>query len=153
MGGAGMIITGRGVEIVMDSRLIFLILASVLGTFIQLSMIMSLRYEKASIISLIESLTVVYGFIADIVIFDEPISVASVIGGILIVGSFVYMTVIDMEKAPEIKEEKPKKQIKPWMCESIVRLLINDNLWVKMKLEMFWNSEENFVWTKITLQN
>ncbi len=113
MGGVGMIATGKSVEIVYDSRLFFLFLASILGTFIQLSMIMSLRYEKASIISLIESMTVIYGFIADLVIFDEPISGASIVGGVLILGSFVYMTVIDMEKAPEVKEEKPKAEIKP----------------------------------------
>jgi len=112
MGGAGMISTGGGVEIVTGDKFVYLCLASVLGTFLQLSMIMSLRYEKASIISLIESLTVVYGFFADIFIFDEPISTASVVGGILILGSFVYMTMVDMEKAPVAKEDKSKDEIK-----------------------------------------
>lgn len=71
-----------------------MILGGSLGFFLQLFIVMSLRYEKATTVSMFETLVVVFGFIGDTVFFDVPIGALSVIGAILTVGSCVYMTMM-----------------------------------------------------------
>jgi drug/metabolite transporter (DMT)-like permease len=100
-----MVASGTVSELSLNTELVYLVIASILGSILQTSMIMSLRYEKASTISLIESLSVVYGFLADLIFFHAPITVVSVIGGVLIVGSFIFMTSTEQKDTKETKSE------------------------------------------------
>jgi len=56
--------------------------------------IMSLRYTTASLVAIMETLTVFFSFLVDLVYFDEPLYFGSIVGTVLVVGSSFYLTKI-----------------------------------------------------------
>ena len=58
----------------------------------QILNIMSMRYERASVIGIIETTSIVYGFLFDITWYGKSVEMGSLTGTILIVGISMYLT-------------------------------------------------------------
>jgi len=54
--------------------------------------ILSLRYVTASLVAIMETLTVLFGFLIDLFYYDEPLYFGSLVGTIMVVGSSFYLT-------------------------------------------------------------
>lgn len=94
----GMLVTGIPLGYERYSQLLLILLSSICGYLAQTTLVLALRYEKAAIVSLIESLNVFFAFLGDVVIFGfEPDSIA-LLGSVLIIGSSVYVTCFSMKQ-------------------------------------------------------
>ncbi len=88
----GLIFTGGTLSLERYSQLGYIFLSSICGYIAQTTLVLGLRYEKAAMVSLIESLNVLYAFFVDIVVFGFETNIVSVGGSILAVGSCVYIS-------------------------------------------------------------
>ncbi len=87
-----MLFTGIGLSFERYSQLLLILISSVCGYLAQTTLVLALRYEKAAIVSLIESLNVFFAFLGDIAIFGFVPDSIALLGSVLIIGSSVYVT-------------------------------------------------------------
>lgn len=64
----------------------------------QLLCLLSMRYERASVIGIIETLSIVFSFFFDALVFGKELQGGSILGTILIVGSALYLTTKKADK-------------------------------------------------------
>lgn len=87
-----MIFTFETIKFASWKSLYFALGSGLLEYAYQILNIMSMRYEKASVIGIIETTQIVYGFLFDILWFGKSLELGSLTGTIFIVGSSLYLT-------------------------------------------------------------
>jgi len=70
----------------------YALLSGVLEWVYQVFCLLAMRYERASVIGIIETLSIVLSFSFDILVLGKPLHVGSMIGTVMIVGSALYLT-------------------------------------------------------------
>lgn len=71
--------------------IVFTILSGLTEYFYQIMCILSMRYERASVIGIIETSSIFYGFFFDVFFFKKSIEIGSLCGTFLIVSSSIYL--------------------------------------------------------------
>lgn len=72
--------------------LFYALLSGVLEWVYQILCLLSMRYERASVVGIIETLSIVLGFLFDIFVMGSAVHLGSVVGTACIVGSALYLT-------------------------------------------------------------
>jgi drug/metabolite transporter (DMT)-like permease len=92
--GVGFVVVGDTFKLESLRQFMFLILYGISEYLYHVFTIMALRYTTASAAAILETMTVLLGFLLDIFIYKEPIYFGSVVGAALVVASSIYLTQI-----------------------------------------------------------
>jgi drug/metabolite transporter (DMT)-like permease len=92
--GIGFVVVGDVFKLDSLRQFMFLILYGLSEYLYHIFTILALRYTSASIAAIMETLTVLLGFLLDIFVYREPIYFGSVVGAVFVVASSIYLTQI-----------------------------------------------------------
>lgn len=100
-----LIVTGKTVSITSFSVLGLQITSGFAGFFMQTARNLSLRYEKATVVSVVESLSLVFAFLYQCFVLGDNPSIVGWIGGGLVLGSTVAYTFFKQPKREIVLSE------------------------------------------------
>lgn len=95
--GIMLILMAQGINIFIALNIIFFFINGVFGYFMQVTKVMSLRYENGVIVGMIENLTLIYAFIWDGIKRREMV-LGGWIGGIMVLASGIIYSSLQIRK-------------------------------------------------------
>ena len=104
-----LIVTNKTVLIVWGTQMILQLMSGLGGFFMQTTRVLSLRYEKATVVQVINSLSLVYSFLYQSIVMGEPPTVTGWIGGAIVFFSTVAYTLFKGSK----QKDNSQKQKQP----------------------------------------
>ena len=93
--GVMLILMGQGINIFIAVNVIFFTINGIFGYFMQVTKVMSLRYENGVIVGMIENLTMIYAFVWDGIKRKEMV-LGGWIGGFLVLASGIIYSSIQI---------------------------------------------------------
>ena len=94
LSACGYVIMGQSFGVDSSKQFVYLAISAILEYLYHIYNILAMKYETATIVSILETLQVLYGFLFDILLTDEKIYFGSVMGMLLVVCSCVYLAKI-----------------------------------------------------------
>lgn len=98
IGIVGMIVTGNTLLISINVSFLHLIVSGLIGHLQQLILVLAVRNESPVIVNMIECLAVVWSVIGDLFIFGKPITLTNAIGIVLVAGSCLMISKLNLKR-------------------------------------------------------